>query len=552
MLSLLSRAAVCAALTAPAVSSAQAVLPPLPEELLLPVEGAVATVPLADETVVREHVGALRIDLLEATAETRGRLSIALFDGRRIESRFLRRTEGWGAGWVWHGSVEGEAEGSVQLSVFEDAVIGSIRTTDELFKLRFAGNGLHALGQVEESRFRPCANGPEGPVAGAAAGGPGQGATPPVAGPHIGGQQAAAAAPNNPPTIDVLVVYTPQARAGQGGTNAMLALINLAVSETNTAYAQSQVGQDLRLVATAEMVGYTETSSFSTELSRLQVDGDGYMDEAHTLREQHGADAVALILNGTQYCGIGYLMGTPSADFDEWAFTATARTCATGYYSFGHELGHNFGSTHDHGNGSGASYPYSYGYRTTNGAYRTIMAYAPGTRIQRFSNPNITWAGWPLGLAEPDPQAAENWKSLNNTAPVTSQWRCAVVETLGTGKVTSLGEVPVLSAAGTASAAANALTLELSAAPPGKSAIAFYGTTQGSAPWNGGTLYVLGPKKRLPVQATNGAGNASWSFPLAGFVAGDQLFAQGWFRDPTHPDGTTVGLTNGLRIDVCP
>jgi hypothetical protein len=26
---------------------------------------------------------------------------------------------------------------------------------------------------------------------------------------------------------------------------------------------------------------------------------------------------------------------------------------------------------------------------------------------------------------------------------------------------------------------------------------------------------------------------------------------QFWFRDPEHPDGTTVGLSNGLRVGFC-
>ena len=48
--------------------------------------------------------------------------------------------------------------------------------------------------------------------------------------------------------FDVMVVYTPAARAAAGGTTAMQALINLAVAETNTAYSRSAVIPRLRLV----------------------------------------------------------------------------------------------------------------------------------------------------------------------------------------------------------------------------------------------------------------------------------------------------------------
>ena len=96
------------------------------------------------------------------------------------------------------------------------------------------------------------------------------------------------------------------------------------------------------------------------------------------------------------------------------------------------------------------------------------------------------------------------------------------------------------------------LRLELAGAEPNRSASAFYGFIPADKPWNGGFLYVAGVKKRLGVLTTDGDGAAVWNLPLAtGFTPGDQLHAQVWFRDPTHPDGSGVGLSNGLRIDLC-
>ena len=54
--------------------------------------------------------------------------------------------------------------------------------------------------------------------------------------------------------------------------------------------------------------------------------------------------------------------------------------CAKGYYSFGHEIGHIFGATHNRLNAGGADYEYSYGWLIQPKAaeddegYRTIMA----------------------------------------------------------------------------------------------------------------------------------------------------------------------------------
>ena len=62
------------------------------------------------------------------------------------------------------------------------------------------------------------------------------------------------------------------------------------------------------------------------------------MDELHALRDSTGADMVSLIEDAPQYCGIAYLMGNLSPGFAASAFSVIHRTCATGYYSFAHEL----------------------------------------------------------------------------------------------------------------------------------------------------------------------------------------------------------------------
>ena len=545
-----SRSLVLLLALSPLGSASQTPSQAVPVDLFVDVADAVAAIPADNDKASRERLGALRLDVLEQSAARQGgfaRLALPVFDGEVLITRIDHVERAANNGWVWAGTIEGSVEGSVLLSVVGDAVSGSIRTEEQLYSVRYAGAGLHAIAEIDESRFAPCANGSS-----EAADGVHTHEARASSATSAGGSTFSAAVANNPPTIDVVVVYTPQARTAQGGTNAINALINLAVSETNDAYTKSQVNQELRLMATQEMVGYTESGSFSTELNRLTSKTDAYLNEAHTLRSTWGADAVAMIVAGSQYCGIAHLMTTPSNSFKSQAFSVTARTCATGYYSFGHELGHNFGSTHDRPNAGSGAFQYSFGYRTPNNQYRTIMAYSPGTRIRRFSNPNITYNGFVMGIAAPAANSAENWKSLNGTAPFTSQWKCAVTVPFGTGKPTSSGLVPQLGSSGSRRISLDVLKLELTDAEPNKSAIAFYGFVQANQAWNGGSLYVSGVKKRLGVQVTDGTGAATWDFPLAtGFAAGDQVFAQVWFRDPTHPDGSTVGLSNGLRIDVC-
>ncbi|KAA3607897.1 MAG: hypothetical protein DWQ01_12485 [Planctomycetota bacterium] len=347
------------------------------------------------------------------------RLQLNLFDDLELVAVREDLEDAWGGGKVWIGNIEGDPESSVVFSMMQSSTTGSIRYQDRLYRLEPDSFLQDSIVEIDENKFQPCATGP------------GQHVVSPENKSQQGGGQARST--QGGAIVDVLVCYTPQAKSGAGGTSGIESLINLAVTETNQAYEASEVTQRLQLVHMAEMVGYSETGSFSTELSRLRNTNDGHMDEAHTLRDQYGADAVALIVNGTQYCGIAYLMTNVSHSFRSSAFSVTARTCATGYYTFGHELGHNFGCAHDRANAGSAAYPYSYGYRTTNNAYRTIMAYYPGTRIKRFSNPNITYGGYPLGIAYPDPNSAENWLGLNNASPTISQWYDSIAPMLEVG-----------------------------------------------------------------------------------------------------------------------
>ena len=149
--------------------------------------------------------------------------------------------------------------------------------------------------------------------------------------------------------IDVLVLYTAHAECRNAGRargcqrddatrNSILGLIDLAVSETNTAYSLSGVNVELNLVHAAfDTYVEASTNAFGDALADLTTKNDGKLEQAHALRTTYGADVVALIIDVSEYCGIAYL--GPSINY---MFSVTAWNCATGYYSFGHEIGHNF------------------------------------------------------------------------------------------------------------------------------------------------------------------------------------------------------------------
>jgi hypothetical protein len=99
----------------------------------------------------------------------------------------------------------------------------------------------------------------------------------------------------------------------------------------------------------------------------------------------------------------------------------------TGYYSFGHELGHNMGLNHARTDPVGpGAYSYSYGYKNPSNLFRTVMAYncpVSCTRVLHFSNPNVTYGGKPTGVSEASASSAYNALSLNNTRVTVANWR---------------------------------------------------------------------------------------------------------------------------------
>ena len=153
-------------------------------------------------------------------------------------------------------------------------------------------------------------------------------------------------------------------------------------------------------------VAYTEAGDIGVDLDRITATSDGYIDNVHTLRDTYKADMVSLITEtpGSRYCGIAWLMNGVNPGFAPNAFSVVERGCATGYYSFGHELGHNHGPQPRPGRSRRARGAYSLLVRHKWTGYRTVMAYAPGTRILYFSNPNVSYLGTPTGVSEAECQ----------------------------------------------------------------------------------------------------------------------------------------------------
>jgi peptidyl-Asp metalloendopeptidase len=310
----------------------------------------------------------------------------------------------------WSGPVQG-GEGWVQMVVVNGGVTATVTLGRTTYSIEPLGNGLHAVSKIDQNAF-PSEHSPENP-SGALSDAITSATDQVLAARQPAEGDVGTAAVS---TINVMVVYTASAASAAGN---IASRIQLAVDETNQSYVNSGVNITMNRVYTGQ-VTYNENSTFSNHVSRLRGTTDGYMDNVHTLRNTYAADVVVLVVNDSEACGIAAAIKATATS----AFAVAHYTCITGYYSFGHEVGHLQGARHDrYVDGTLTPYQYGHGFIPASKSWRTIMAYgnncANCTRIQYWSNPLKTYGGVAMGTVTYE----DNARVLNLTAPTVAAFR---------------------------------------------------------------------------------------------------------------------------------
>lgn len=333
---------------------------------------------------------------VRSNTEVNNRVQLNLFDDVQQIAIIERVQPNLYGSFSWLGHLEDVPFSSVILVTQDNVMTGHISYPGGIFEIQNMSGNLHRIKEINQAAF------------------PSEEYQDYTSSPLVSDNSIQSPMDEDGSYIDVMVIYTDDARIEAKGTIQVKQTIQVAIDETNESYWQSGITQRVRLVSSSE-ISYAESGDANIDLARIR-DGTSPFNSVEEIRNNYAADIVVLIVKNLDACGIAYTMFGLDDFQSSNAYSVVALDCATGYYSFGHELGHIMGAWHDwYVQDTKTPRTYSHGYVRDDQNWRTIMAYndecdctnevspcpaydfrnTPGapscSRLMFWSNPSITY-----------------------------------------------------------------------------------------------------------------------------------------------------------------
>jgi len=190
-------------------------------------------------------------------------------------------------------------------------------------------------------------------------------------------------------TYSVMVYYTPQFKIIRPDVSQYVEWV---IDETNEGYNNSKLPIKIQLHCIEETT-FQEDPNIYNMLAIF-----GKYKPLDELRKS--ADVAVLLVTEANSCGVAPGIGT---FWNGNTISVVEDGCGLGYYTFGHEIGHNIGA--HHANTVNRKYPHGQGKLIAGTRARTIMGYrtdANPQRINFWSNPDVMYEGKPTGTKRED------------------------------------------------------------------------------------------------------------------------------------------------------
>jgi hypothetical protein len=322
----------------------------------------------------------------------------------------------------WYGEINDQRGSLVTFSIRNNILAGTIRNNKGIvYRIIYKGDSVYRVFKIDPSLIPP-----ELPM----------GFPPP---PDDTSQFEEPYCTDSPEIIDLMVVYTDEVlrTAGTLGFNrdALEMQIIDWVNNANISYMNSGITHRLHCVHMQE-IPYVEINDHTSEtLNKLTTSGDGFLDDAHSLRDIHVADIVILLVNQSFASGLSNVLTNVSGASANRAFGVVRwDLSASATFSFSHEIGHLMGARHDCATAVAETnaelpdpnLPYVFAHGYYGSTWSTMMAIRDGIRRRDpvWSNPNLSHLGETMGSSDPA-CGANNARTLNTTASIVSKFRCS-------------------------------------------------------------------------------------------------------------------------------